>query len=124
MIMKNKILGVLFLFMMVCSVNSCGLFKKLSHKNDGNTVVAGTSQNMYQETHEYVQYQVDSMCVADNLPKDFEGWIGRAYQDYETNEYVIRYIYIKEMNDNYELVYIVTQKGDIFVVSKRKTISE
>lgn len=87
-------------------------------------MVAGSIQNMYQTTHEYKQYQLDSMCVADNLPNNLDQWIKRTYQDYETNVYIDRYIYIKEINDSYEMVYIVTQKGDIFVVSKRKASGE
>lgn len=79
---------------------------------------------MYQTTHNYTAFQVDSMCVADALPVDFKGWIRRAYSDYETNEYVIRYMYIKELNDNYEMIYIVTPRGEMFVVSKRKVVTE
>lgn len=109
---------------MLFSFNGCGLIQKLSHKDNSGTEVVSGTQNMYQQTVNYVQYQVDSMCVADNLPKDFEGWITSSYQDYETNAYIIRHMYIKEMNDNYEMVYIVTQKGDIYVVSKRKTVNE
>ena len=64
------------------------------------------------------------MCVADTLPMKFEGWTCRTYTDYETNQYIVRYMYVKELNDNYEMIYIVTPRGDIYVVSKRKVVSE
>lgn len=123
--MKKKLLELIVLASVLFSFNGCGLIQKLCHKDEGNSteVVAGT-QNMYQHTVSYVQYQVDSMCVVDGIPEHFEGWIRSSYQDYETNEHITRYMYIKEMNDNYEMVYIVTQKGDIYVVSKRKTVNE
>ena len=122
--MKKKLFSLIILFSMLFSFDSCGLLQKLSNKGSDDTEVVVGTQNMYQQTVNYVQYQVDSMCVADNLPKNFEGWISTSYQDYETKVYITRHLYIKEMNDNYEMVYIVTQKGDIFVVSKRKTVNE
>ena len=121
--MKNKILTVLTVMLMAFSVFSCGPTVKVKHNGDGTVTVAGT-QSMYRITHEYTQYQLDSMCVADNLPEDLTKWLSSSYRDYETNVPVVRYMYIKEMNDSYELVYVVTQKGDIYVVSKRKVVSE
>lgn len=122
--MKSRFLNIFIIVLFSCFVGSCGLFKKVQTGNDNTNVVAGSIQNMYQTTHEYKQYQLDSMCVADNLPNDLDQWIKRTYQDYETSVYIDRYIYIKEMNNSYEMVYIVTQKGDIFVVSKRKASGE
>lgn len=119
--MKNKFLSFIVLASMMLSITGCGLLTKMFHKNDvDNTEVVSGTQNMYQIKHEYTRYQVDSMCVADNLPQMFEGWYRQAYQDYETGKYVIRYSYIKEKTDNNEMIYIVTERGDIYVVSKRK----
>ena len=125
--MKNRIISFVIFFSLLFSFTGCGLLNKIFHKDNGkeNTeVVMGTTQNMYQITHEYTLVQVDSMCVADELPAAFEGWIRRAYSDYETNEYIIRYLYIKELNDNYEMIYIVTERGDMYIVSKRKVVTE
>lgn len=119
--MKNKFLSFIVLASMMLSITGCGLLTKMFHKDTGdNTEVVSGTQNMYQIKHEYTRYQVDSMCVADNLPQMFEGWYRQAYQDYETGKYVIRYSYIKEKTDNNEMIYIVTERGDIYVVSKRK----
>ena len=109
------------------SFTGCGMLNKIFHKDSGNEnteVVMGTTQNMYQITVEYTPRQVDSMCVADGLPETFDGWIRRAYSDYETNEYIVRYMYIKELNDNFEMIYIVTPRGEMYVVSKRRVVSE
>ena len=123
--MKNKFLSLIVLFSIVLSMTGCGPLSKIFHKNGGdNTEIVAGTQNMYQIKHEYTRYQVDSMCVADNLPQMFEGWYRQAYQDYETGKYVIRYSYIKEKNNNNEMVYIVTERGDIYVVSKRKVVTE
>ena len=106
--MKRKFLGLIVLIFVLFSFSGCGLILKQPKDNSETDIVAGT-QNMYQETIQYVQYQVDSMCVADKLPRNFEGWISNTYQDYETQSTIVRHMYIKEMNDKYEMVYIVTQ---------------
>lgn len=124
--MKNKIFSFIILVSMLLSFNSCGLIKKLSQNDNGEntTIMAGGTQNMYQSTYEYSQWQLDSLCNADNLPNNLNDWINRGYQDYETDAYITRYMYIKELNDNYEMIYIVTPRGEIYVVSKRKVVTE
>jgi hypothetical protein len=117
---------VIFLSFLL-SLNGCGIIKKLQNRDgnkEGIEIVVGTAPSMYQITTTYNERQLDSMCLADNIPEAFDGWIGRAYQDYETKEYTLRYMYIKELNDNFEMIYIVTPKGELYVVSKRKVISE
>ena len=124
--MKRKLLSLIVLFSIIFSFTGCGLLKKTPTKDETNDteIVMGTTQNMYQVTHEYNARQIDSMCVADVLPRDLNDWIRRAYNDYETMEYVTRYMYIKELNDNREMIYIVTPRGEIYVVSKRKVVTE
>jgi hypothetical protein len=89
-----------------------------NNQKDGTEIVMG--QGMTMVTNEYDSRQLDSLCNADSLPIIPEGWIRRTYSDYETNEYVIRYMYIKEMTETYELIYIVTIKGDMYIVNKRQ----
>lgn len=124
--MKDKILSLIIFFSLLFSFTGCGTLNKIFHKTDkeNTETTFGTTQNMYQVTHEYTMHQIDSMCVADMLPMKFEGWTCKTYTDYETNQYIIRYMYIKELNDNYEMIYIVTPRGDIYAVSKRKVVSE
>jgi hypothetical protein len=124
--MKNKLLSLIVLFSIIFSFTGCGLLKKVTNKDNGSDteIVMGTTQNMYQVMHEYNAQQVDSMCVVDVLPRDLNDWIRRTYSDYETKEYVTRYMYIKELNDNREMIYIVTPRGEIYVVSKRRVVTE
>ena len=124
--MKDKILSLIIFFSLLFSFTGCGTLNKIFHKTDkeNTETTFSTTQNMYQVTHEYTMHQIDSMCVADMLPMKFEGWTCKTYTDYETNQYIIRYMYIKELNDNYEMIYIVTPRGDIYAVSKRKVVSE
>ena len=124
--MKNKLLSLIVLFSIIFSFTGCGLLKKVTNKDNGSDTenVIGTTQNMYQVMHEYNARQIDSMCVVDVLPRDLNDWIRRSYNDYETKEYVTRYMYIKELNDNREMIYIVTPRGEIYVVSKRRVVTE
>ncbi len=124
--MKNKYLK-LFIFLSVAfSIASCGLLNKAQHNcNEGNTETAlGASQVMTQVINHYSKCQIDSMCVADMLPSKFNGWIKRTYTDYETKTNVTRYMFIKELNEYNEMIYIVTPKGEMFIVAKRKVIVE
>lgn len=122
--MRNKFLSFIILVSVVFSVTGCGLLSKLFNKNEENTEVISGVHNMYQIKHEYNAYQVDSMCVVDNLPQNFDGWYRQAFQDFETGKYIIRYSYIKEMNENNEMIYIVTDRGEMYTVSKRKVVTE
>lgn len=124
--MKNKFLSFVVLFSVIFSFTGCGMLNKLFHKgaNENTETVIGVTQNMYQVVHEYDARQVDSMCVVDVLPRNLNDWISKSYNDFETNEYVVRHMYIKELNDDSELIYIVTERGDIYFVSKRKVVTE
>lgn len=124
--MKDKVLSLIIFFSLLFSFTGCGALNKIFHKTDkeNTETTFGSTQNMYQTTHEYTMHQIDSMCVVDTLPMKFEGWKPSTYTDYETNQHIVRYMYVKEMNDNYEMIYIVTPRGDIYVVSKRKVVSE
>ena len=84
----------------------------------------GTTQNMYQIMHEYNARQIDSMCVVDALPRDLNEWLSKSFNDYETNEHVVRHMYIKELNNNREMIYLITERGEMYVVSKRSVVTE
>jgi hypothetical protein len=123
--MKNKFLSFIVLFSIIFSFTGCGLIKKISNKGNSDTeVVMGTTQNMYQVMHEYDARQIDSMCVVDALPRDLNEWLSKSFNDYETNERVVRHMYIKELNNNREMIYLITERGEIYVVSKRSVVTE
>ena len=110
----------------VFSMAGCGLIGKVFNKEKpDDTEITLATQNMYMKTYNFTIMQLDSLCKADELPVELtEGWIRRSYTDYETNTQVVRYMYIKELNDNYEMIYLVTPEGDRFIVSKRQVITE
>lgn len=122
--MKNRLFYLLTAILLIFLLNGCGMLSKLFHKDTEDTGTTIGIPSMHQIDYEYTGFQVDSMCVADSLPRNFDGWLHRAYQDYETSEYIVRYMYIKDLNDNYEMIYIVTPRGEIYVVSKRKVVNE
>lgn len=123
--MKNKIISFLAAFTVLLSVSSCGLLTKILGGGTENSTDVIAGQSMFMVTHEYSTYQLDSMCVADGLPKNLDqSWISRTYLDYETREYISKYMYIKELNNNYEMIYTVTPKYEMFIVSKREVKEE
>lgn len=43
-----------------------------------------------------------------------------AHIEYNLEKYIISYAYIKERGQDYEIKYIITTSGDIYIVSKNK----
>lgn len=127
--MKNRFLGLFLAAILSLTITGCGPLSKIFHKRNTDTeIVARGSQSMFMSTYEFNGRQLDSLFTADSLPKDFgDGWIRKAYTDYETRTYIIRYMYIKDLSEDYEMIYIVSQKQnspDLFIVSKRKVVTE
>lgn len=126
--MKKRFINFFFCMFLMLLATSCGMLNKIFHKNtdNGNAELnLGSVQSMYQINEDYTAAQVDSMCVADNLPKNFKGWTNSGFIDFETNNRTVRYMYIKEYDENkYEMIYLVTPRGGIYLVSKRKVVFE
>lgn len=115
---------LLIILVLSLGLASCGPSNKIVTGSENEEEVVAGSQKMRQESNKYNTRQVDSMCITDALPRNFEEWIRRTYTDYETNAYVVRYVYLKLLNNNCELVYIVTPRGDMYIVSKRIVTTE
>lgn len=109
-IMKNLLLGfVVVLTTILSTAKSCEKPKEPEGKK------------MYGYEYVYNQRQLDSMCVADTLNPNIESWINTYFIDYETNEKIVKYMYLKEYN---EMVYTVTPKDTLFLVNKTEVKSE
>ena len=119
--MQKRFIVLVFLLLALLSSVACGPTEKLGKKD--NTLFS-TGSRMYMTTNTYTNYQLDSMCVVDTLPKDLNQWVKGTYTDFETNAYIIRYMYIKELAIDYEITYIVTPRQDIYIVQKRRVIKE
>lgn len=121
----KKILNVLLALSIIVSLNGCGLLNKIFHgHNEGTDVVGNEDQIMASMTHEYTRPQLDSMCVADTLPLNLNEWLWRSYTDNETHRKIYRYMYIKQLTENGELIYLVTPRGEMYIVMKRFTKTE
>lgn len=114
--MKNVVLRALISIVLSVGICGCGLFCKQPKDGDNATMYAVT---MYLN-----ELQLDSLCNADFVPRDFTEWINMSFLDYETNARIYKYAYIKTLEDNNELIYIALQKGDLYKVTKRIVESE
>lgn len=119
--MKNKIPSLLLVLILSFMFTGCGLLNKIFHGNNPDIdVVYGTDDQIMKEiTHTYTSFQLDSMCVADTLPQNLNEWLGKSYTDSETKKRITRYMYIKQLTDTGELIYIVTPRESLFIVKKR-----
>lgn len=96
-------------------VASCCLFRKVPKENNNNDDAI-----MYGITMMLNTRQLDSMITVDQLPI-LEEWINAGFYDYETNQRVYKYTYIKELNEDNELIYVATVKDTLYKVVKRMT---
>jgi hypothetical protein len=113
--MKKYIEKIAISLIMVMMVVSCGLFKKACKEKD---VQFGTSM-MNSYVMNASKWQVDSICTADTLPS-LDKWIINQFKDYETGEYITKYMYIKSLGKD-EIVYIIIGESEPYKVQRRIT---
>ena len=106
--MKNLIFNIIILLCIIAGgVNKC---------NSGNDE---NEPAMYGYEKIFNQRQFDSLCVADTLNPILDSWISSSFIDYETNEQLVKYVYLK--NDG-EVVYTIMPKDTLFLFNKRYVI--
>ena len=67
----------------------------------------------------YNMYQVDSICRVERLPDDLTEWHGTILYDYETNERIDQYVFIKEYSRKNEVIYTITVDDSTYYFTKR-----
>ena len=67
----------------------------------------------------YNIHQVDSICSVERLPDDLTEWHGTILYDYETNERINQYVFIKEYNRKNEVIYTITVDDSTYYFTKR-----
>jgi hypothetical protein len=67
----------------------------------------------------YNEYQLDSICNVERLPNDLNKWYGTFLYDYETNEKINQYIFIKEYSWKNETIYTIVVDDSTYYFTKR-----
>lgn len=67
----------------------------------------------------YNMHQVDSICNVERLPDDLTKWHGTTLYDYETNERIDQYVFIKEYSRKNEVIYTITVDDSTYYFTKR-----
>lgn len=62
--------------------------------------------------------QLDSICNVDSLP-NFKKWVSAKFTDYETNKVYFKRMYIKQYDDDYELIYILVGNEEPYKITRR-----
>ena len=115
--MKKVITKILILLAAAFVLCGCGETWRLSHQRQTHDEY--TFGTMKAFVYEYNGKQVDSMCVADKLPRDLNDWATSSYTDYETGNNYTRKIYVKEYDGKREMIYIITPLERLYKVVKR-----
>ena len=77
----------------------------------------------YSIDSKYDTIQMDSICNIEKIPYDFSRWINTGLIDYETNDSVYIYTYIKQIDKNREIVYRVVKVDSLYKFTKREVIN-
>ena len=67
----------------------------------------------------YNEYQLDSICNVERLPYDLSKWYGTFIYNYETNEKIDQYVFIKEYSRKSEVIYTITVEDSTYYFTKR-----
>lgn len=100
------VLGLMLLITLGCA----------THKNVDDVVFGSSIKIDYSLTVN--KMQIDSICTVDTLP-NFNTWISARFTDYETNKVFLKRMYIKQYNDDYEIVYILVGDCEPYKITKR-----
>lgn len=114
--MKGKIFKFILVTAICLSTYGCNLFRKAQKPSSDENLGAPA---MYGQTVMYNARQLDSMCVADSISSDLSKWVYMVYYDYETQERVDKYTFIKVLNENEEMTYILTPVDTLYKITKR-----
>lgn len=101
----KKITNILISLMFVIILVACGATKNVPHK-------------LYGYTRTITIEQLDSIQHADKLPT-LEKWKSSVFYDYEDNNKVVKMMYIKELTDTTEVIYVLMPEDSLYVITKR-----
>lgn len=104
---------ILLLFLTSLVILSC---KPSLQMTDGQ--YGAKMKNLYEAI--YTPSQLDSICVADKLPRDLMEWKTSTFNDFEDGSTITEYLFIKSLGPN-QVIYRVEQRGENYKISKRIT---
>lgn len=68
--------------------------------------------------------QLDSICIVDGLNRDVTQWMKMQFYDYETSDIITEWLYVKDLTETYDVMYILREKGNCkYRITKRITVT-
>lgn len=67
---------------------------------------------------DFYKYQIDSILNIEKISNDFSKWENASIIDYETNDSIYQYIFIRELNKT-EIIYTLIKVDSIYKLNKR-----
>ena len=116
--MKDLLPKTMVLLAVILMVFGCATTKRVKTNDE---VVFGT---MYGYTQVINNRQLDSICIVDVLPRNLNEWTSSNFYDYETGIKTVKKMYIKELNDRNELIYILIPRDTLYKITKRIGVEE
>ena len=74
---------------------------------------------MFNSIHgEYNKTQIDSILKIEKIPANLNNWETVSLVDYETNDSIFQYIFIKDLSEN-QIIYTLIKIDSIYNLNKR-----
>jgi hypothetical protein len=105
----KKMLSFLLVLTLLCG---CGVKKKTMETTPTRMLILIDTT--------FTKAQLDSLCISDTLSMDLQNWNNVVFVDYETNQAIYEYLYIKNINEDV-MMYRVIKEGDEYKIIKRLT---
>ena len=105
---------IIFLALLIVFL-SCGPGRKVQNNNNG--VYSYSMQILFDKS--FSLYQFDSLCVADTLPRGLEKWRKADFYDFETEQKLLEYYYIKRLGNNETVYRLLKEDEKTYNVLKR-----
>ena len=104
---------ILYIITVLFIIFSCGISRK-------NNIKESTSRMILLIDTTFTRHQLDSLCFADTISNELNTWEKVMFIDYETNEKIIEYLFIKQLNED-EVMYRVIIEKESYKIIKRLT---
>ena len=108
-----------FLFVILFLLSSAFTCNKKVKVNDINTAISEYTMVVVEDT--LTKHQLDSVFIADTISFNIENdWVVSQVLDENKNEYLYKYVYIKELTDSTGTIYVLCSYQDtLYILNKR-----
>lgn len=114
--MKDIFSKLVLVFVLSLTMLSCGPGWR-AHNSGRDDSYSYSMKILFDRS--FTMYQFDSLCVADTIPPMLDKWKKADFYDYETNQKLVEYYYIKRLGNNESFYRLLKEDEETYNILKR-----